>query len=179
LNLFQQLTVLFCCLILCACSTPTLKPNAPGQIQLQGVFGIVTPQSHESGHFIWAQDSQRQFSLELYGPLGLGATSLIEQDGVVTLETSQGKKYTASSPELLLQNNLGWSMPVQGMTYWLLGLPVPELPFQAQYDQGHRIVSLAQSGWMIQYTWGKNWVYPLRIVMQREGVRVIVALTPA
>ncbi len=165
------------CLLLSACATTQMKPSEPGDIQLQGVFGIVTPQTHESGHFIWEQDQQRQFSLELYGPLGLGATRLMEQNGVVTLETAQGKKYTATSPELLLQNNLGWSMPVQGMTYWLLGLPVPAIAFHAQYDTESQIIHLSQSGWQIDYTWAPHCLYPQRIVMQREGVRLVVAIT--
>ena len=165
------------CLLLSACATAPQKTNPPGVVELQGVFGIITPQTHQSGHFTWEQDPQKQFSLELYGPLGLGATSLIEQNGVVTLETAQGKKYTATSPELLLQNTLGWSMPVQGMTYWLLGVPVPDILFSAQYDSVNQIQNLTQSGWQIDYSWGQNSVYPARIVMQRQGVRLTVVIT--
>jgi outer membrane lipoprotein LolB len=173
----KVLLAIILCVLLSACTTTQLKPAAPGETQLQGLFGIVTPQTHESGHFVWEQNNQQQFSLELYGPLGLGATSLIEQNGVVILETVQGKKYTATSPELLLQNNLGWSMPIQGMTYWLFGVPVPTIPFVAQYDALNRIVHLLQSGWTIDYTWQQNRVYPARILMQRQGVRLIVAIT--
>ena len=172
----KKLFYILICLLLSACATSPQKSSVPGAIQLQGLFGIVTPQTHQSGHFTWEQDSQKQFTLELYGPMGLGATSLIEQNGVVTLETAQGKKYTATSPELLLQNTLGWSMPVQGMTYWLLGVPVPKIQFQADYDPENRIVDLSQSGWQIHYTWNQSTVYPARILMQRKGVRLTVVV---
>ncbi len=165
-------------MLVSACASPPVKPSVPGEVQLQGMFGVVTPQNHASGHFIWEQDGPQQFSLELYGPLGLGATSLIEQNGIVTLETAQGKKYIAASPELLLQNNLGWSMPIQGVSYWLLAVPVPDIPFSAQYDSVHRLVQLLQSGWTIDYTWAQSTVYPARILMERQGVRLVVAITP-
>ncbi len=172
----KKLLCYLLCLLLTACATAPQKAPLSGEVQLQGMFSLVTPQAHESGHFSWQEDPSQQFNLELYGPLGLGATRLVKQNDAVTLETAQGKTYTAGSPEQLLQNVLGWSMPVEGMTYWLLGVPVPHQPFTAQY-QGSEIVVLNQAGWVIHYTWSKTSIYPQRILMQRTNVRLLVVVS--
>ncbi|MCX7122478.1 MAG: lipoprotein insertase outer membrane protein LolB [Gammaproteobacteria bacterium] len=173
----KKLFMIMIFFILSGCISVPQKSTSTGAIELQGLFAIVTPKSNQSGHFIWEQAGSADFSLELYGPLGLGATTLIQQNGLVTLETDQGKKYTATSPEALLQNTLGWSMPIHGMLYWLLGIPVPTVPFSAQYNAVKQISDLTQSGWQIHYQGGVGAIYPERIVMQRQSIRLIVLIS--
>ncbi len=144
--------------------------------QSQGLFSVVTPTTHQSGHFIWDTDACHQkFYLELSGPLGLGATTLSNETGQVVLTLSSGKTIVADSPEDLLQTTLGWSMPVSGMGYWILGEPMPKIPFTGDYDHQHRLLTLNQSGWTIQYTWNNAAPYPSRIVLLRNGIKILLA----
>ncbi len=144
--------------------------------QSQGLFSVVTPTTHQSGHFIWQEDAAHQkFYLELSGPLGLGATSLSNETGPVVLTLSSGKTIVADSPEDLLQNTLGWSMPVSGMGYWILGKPVPTLPFTGEYDSQHRLLTLHQSGWVIHYTWNNAAPYPSQIMLLRSDIKILLA----
>ena len=44
------------------------------------------------------------------------------------LQTSDGKRYNAASPEQLLAEQWGFHLPVSNMKYWVRGLPVPGIP---------------------------------------------------
>lgn len=169
---FCRVLVLFFGLFLAGCATTQMtQAPMPGEQKLQGLFGVVTQNQSQSGHFIWSQQSQ-SFTLELYGPLGLGATTLTDTASGVSLKTSNGKVFKADSPEDLLQEVLGWSMPVEGFKYWLWGLPEPNVPYQATYDDTNHIATLNQEGWQMTYTWQESNIK--KIVMLRDGVRVTI-----
>lgn len=176
----KLLGVFFIVLGLSACTTvPGPQPTAPlsTEIHLQGLFSVVTSREHPSGHFVWEEDAgHQQFYLELSGPLGLGATTLSNQNngGKVVLTTSSGKSFVADTPEAVLQKALGWSMPISGLRYWILGQAAPDLPFTATYDKAHRLLTLQQSGWSITYTWKDPMPYPSRIVLLRKNIRILL-----
>jgi outer membrane lipoprotein LolB len=47
---------------------------------------------------------------------------------------------------------MGWTMPVEGMRYWAIGLPAPDSkPERQQLDDQGRLLELSQSGWTIEY----------------------------
>ncbi len=157
------LTLLF----LTACTTvpTTLAPQ--NSQTLQGLFGVVADDQANSGHFIWIQQGH-DFSLELYGPLGLGATELSNQNMQYTLKTAEGKIYQADSPEALMQEALGWSMPVSGFVYWLWGNPEPDFPF----TQNGNVLN--QDGWQITYT--QNGKTIQKMVMLQDNVRITIVI---
>lgn len=158
-------------LILAGCATTTPSPSAVSMTQtqaLQGLFGVVTSESSRSGHFTWTQ-TMNGFTLELYGPMGIGATLLTGQNDVYTLETADGKTYTADSPEGLMDDALGWSMPISGFSYWLWGEPAPDYPFTQKNNV------LKQQGWTIIYSYQKQTLQ--KIVMVRDGVKVTIVFS--
>ena len=160
-------------LLLVGCATTQI--NAPANAKkLQGIFGVVHNHQAESGRFIWVQMADDSFVLELYGPLGLGATALTRNAAEVTLTTANGKIYKADSPEALLEKVLGWSMPISGMSSWLWAKPVSGIPFTAQYDYGYHLTQLHQEGWKIIYTWQRGQVR--KIVMTQNHVRITVVV---
>jgi outer membrane lipoprotein LolB len=96
------------------------------------------------------QQHQQDYSLLLYGPLGADAVKVSGQPGHVTLETADGKKFNASTPELLLAQQTGWQLPVSNLHYWIRGLPASG-PRSMQFDADHHLIHLNQSGWTIDY----------------------------
>ncbi|NIN34367.1 MAG: lipoprotein localization factor LolB, partial [Gammaproteobacteria bacterium] len=58
----------------------------------------------------------------LISPLGRGTYQLNGDSQLVSLLTAENKLYQAETPEILLQNNLGWSVPVDGLKYWVKGI---------------------------------------------------------
>lgn len=104
-----------------------------------------------SANVFWRQVDQ-SYDIELFGPVGLGAIKLLGQPGETVLTDSQSHQYKATSPEKLMQQQLGWSLPVSQLYYWVRGLPAPtnsgEVDNQAQkrLDPEHRLLSLKQAG---------------------------------
>jgi outer membrane lipoprotein LolB len=103
-----------------------------------------------SANLKWKQ-SQQRYDILLFGPLGAGAMKLAGTPGQVSLETADGKQFSAATPEALLRQQSGWNLPVSSLLYWIRGLPVPKLPAQKSFDAEHRLRQLSQQGWTIEY----------------------------
>lgn len=120
------------------------------QWDIQGVIGIKSDQQNFSAHYYWIQQGDN-YTISLYGPLGVGAIKLQGNQHTVTLTSSDGKQYQASNPEQLMQDNVGWSLPVSDLTYWIRALPSPNLAHHETLDIYNRLTSLDQEGWHINY----------------------------
>lgn len=168
----RSFSLFFVLLFLAGCATTEISsPALPGTKKLQGLFSIVTPDTHQSGHFSWTQHAH-DFNLMLYGPLGLGATSLSQTEQGVILTTSNGKTYQAQSAEALLNEVVGWSMPLSGFPYWLFAEPDPQFPFTATRDNAQRIVTLQQEGWSITYTWTDSNNLLQGMILLRDSIKI-------
>jgi len=118
--------------------------------QIQGAVAVRTSQKSFSATVNWKQ-CQSKYQINLFGPLGIGAVNLGGQTGHVVLQTSDHKKFVASNPEQLLQQQFGWHLPVSGLRYWIRGLPIPKVTAIKQFDRYHHLVTLQQQGWRIRY----------------------------
>ena len=118
--------------------------------ELKGKIGIQTAEEAGSASIDWQQRGN-EFTVSLYGPLGAHAIKLIGRPGQAIIQTADGKQYTATNPEQLLSQQTGWHLPVSYLRYWVRGLPVPNLPYQSQFDMNHRLNVLIQQGWLIQF----------------------------
>ncbi len=117
---------------------------------LKGLIAIRNSKEAWSANWQWHQ-SQNNYTIGLFGPLGSHSIQLTGSPNSVLLETSDGKKVTSSSPENLLEQQLGWRLPVSSLYYWIRGLPVPNTPAQKQLDDSQRLTVLSQQGWRIEY----------------------------
>lgn len=149
-------------------SLPHEKPSAPekppissdnrigvlSNIQtwdLKGLIAIRNSRDAWSATWQWHQD-KRNYTIGLQGPVGSNSVQLTGTPGSVLLETGDGKKFTSTSPESLLEKQLGWRLPVSSLYYWIRGLPVPNVPAQKALDAKGRLSVLAQQGWRIEYS---------------------------
>jgi outer membrane lipoprotein LolB len=104
-----------------------------------------------TGTLHWRQQGE-EFEIRWMAPLGQGSVELRGNPARVTLRVPKEQPVTATSAENLLQLHLGWSLPVSGLRYWLLGLPAPELPVaNLSLDPFGRLLRLSQGGWQIRY----------------------------
>jgi outer membrane lipoprotein LolB len=118
--------------------------------KVTGKIAVITAKDSGSANVDWAQHGQN-FTLSLYGPLGANAISMNGTPGHVTLKTNDGKIITAPTAEQLLADQWGWKLPLSYLQYWVRGLPVPNLPQKSTYDAAHRLATLSQQGFTIQY----------------------------
>lgn len=97
--------------------------------------------------FNW-QQQRDNYDIALFGPLGTNHVQVTGAPNQITLKTSQ-RTYTANSPEALLQQQLGWQLPVSKLAYWLRGLPAPGSRERHAVDMNNHIVHLNQDGWNV------------------------------
>lgn len=141
----------------------------------KGVIGIRIGDQGESANFIWKQN-QSEFYIELYGPLGIGAVSIEGNKKAVKLTKNNGDVFRASSAEYLMDQQLGWHVPIYGLYYWGRGLPDPNQPSQIKLNSLGLIANLKQNGWDITYSkymiQGNQYPLPGKIVMEQDDLRI-------
>ena len=50
-----------------------------------------------------------------------------------------------------MQQQLGWSLPVSNLLWWVRGLPAPYSKSQLQLDSNSLLTELKQDQWLIEY----------------------------
>ena len=147
--------------------------------QLNGRIAIRIDREGWSGSLSW-QQYERDYQLRVTAPLGQGGFELNGGDGGVTMRTSENQILQAEDAETLLQENMGWKIPVQAFGYWVRGLPQPDAGIDTlRLDEQGRLSHLSQEGWVINYTgYLQSGGYQLpRKVLLRNGtieVRLLV-----
>ena len=110
---------------------------------VSGKLGVRSDKISESARFNWTQNEQA-FDLALIDPFGRQVMRLTGNDRFAKLETDNQQSYLADSAESLMQELLGWQLPVNHALYWIQGRPDPRQPFVAQ-DSG----TFLQNDWQI------------------------------
>lgn len=118
--------------------------------ELQGKLGIRSSAQNASASLFWLQ-RQDYYDIRVSGPLGQGSARLQGQQGQAQL-VAEGQQRQADSPEQLMQQELGWSLPLSNLHWWVRGLPAPGLPYQLQLGPDSLPQQLIQSGWTLNYS---------------------------
>lgn len=147
---------------------------------LHGRIAIQLPKQAWSASLLWAQNREK-YELHLIGPLGRGSVELSGGAGEVVLQTADHKVYSAPSAEALLQQNLGWQLPVEGLRYWVRGLPEPgHEPRKVVLDERGRVSHLQQNGFSVSYDdyeMIQGYDLPGRITLENEKIRVKLVIS--
>lgn len=118
--------------------------------QLRGYMTMRSPRENLTAFLNWRQQVQN-YAIYLSGPLGIGTVHIYGQPGKFILQTAKGKKLIAKTPEQLVQQQLGWKLPISSLYYWVRGIPVPRVSATGYFDDCHRLTELNQQGWQIYY----------------------------
>ena len=116
--------------------------------------GRVAGKSNDQGFRAGVQWKQMldNFVIDLHGPLGRKVAVITAAQGSVQLKTSKGENFQANDPEELMQRLFGYSLPVNGLQHWLLGIPDPGFSHtDLILDEKGRLQQLNQAGWKIDY----------------------------
>lgn len=154
-------------LALGACSTLPVPPGTDGATEalwqqrqqalaalqswnLNGRIAVLSAQQGWHAGVRWLeQDGEYQINLD--APLGQGAAEISGNDAGAVLRTGDGE-FSAASAEDLLEQRLGWRLPVSGLRYWVRGLPDTRAPVESQaLDAAGRLTRLQQAGWDIEF----------------------------
>src|SRR5262245_57142678 len=103
-----------------ACATAPTVPPAPGGFAFVGRFAVRHGEEAATGRVTW-RHSDATDDLILSTPLGQGVAEITRRDGTYTLVTSQAQRHTASDPDQLTEQVLGWTLPLAGLADCLQG----------------------------------------------------------
>jgi outer membrane lipoprotein LolB len=96
------------------------------------------------------------------------------------LVASDGKEYRAQDVNVLAREVLGWDLPLDGLQYWVRGLPWPALDVSQQdYDGNGRPKLLRQGTWQVAYLdWAPAGVVglPSKLDLSGQGLRLRLAI---
>jgi len=139
-----------------------------------GRIGVINAQDGWHANFQWAQQDA-DYRIDLIGPLGQGRVIVQGDAQEVRVQTQAGQSWTAPDPDDLLEQTLKVRLPVQGLRYWVRGLPEPGPASTFQTDAQGRLTRLEQKGWIIEYpayTQTATFDLPARIIAQRQDLSV-------
>jgi outer membrane lipoprotein LolB len=142
---------LLAALLLCACAGNPLAPVPanPVGFDLAGRMAVRYQGRAFSSALRWKQDANGD-ELWLNTPLGQTLAHLQDNRAGATLTAADQKQYHAQSIESLTQSALGWSFPLAGMRYWVIGQPAPGVAHTGlTRDDANRITRFVQADWQV------------------------------
>lgn len=159
---------------LSACSTAPLRPleqsvASAQAFHVQARFAIRQElpdgaQQSLAGRLNWRHDAQGDVLL-LADPLSRGLAELSRTPGQARLKLADGRELTAPRAEPLLQQTLGFALPVEALGGWLTGREASER------DRLGRATVLAAPPWYIEYVYDDDapTAPPARLTIRHTG----------
>lgn len=151
--------------------------------RVEGVFNVQCvdaphSQSITTTRFSWKNIDKRQFDLRLESNENdYDATVMVGYKDVIVWRDFK-YPFHIQHPEAYMMQELGWSIPMRSMAFWLRGIPAPA-PFYAHYNQYGLIDLLVQQGWTIRYktfTDMDGYSVPRSMTMVGQGVFISIVM---
>lgn len=160
--------------LLAACTTAPLRPlehsvASTRAFHIQARFAIRQElpngaQQSLSGRLNWRHDAQGD-RLLLADPLSRGLAELNRTADQATLKLADGRELSALRAEPLLQQTLGFTLPIEALGGWLTGSEASER------DRQGRATVLAAPPWYIEYVYDDDapTAPPARLTIRHTG----------
>lgn len=148
--------------------------TAIDQWSFSGRIGVSNATDGFNGRLRWRQNAD-QFEASVSGPLGAGAISIAGDTQAVVIDEGDGNVLRMTEPEFELQLRYGWTIPVESLRFWALGIPDPGQPAHMDFGEGGTVTRIAQAGWTVeipQYREGGGQLMPRRITAVNGDSRV-------
>ena len=90
-----------------------------------------------------------------------------------------GEKTVLNDPEADLWYRYGWTIPVNSLRFWALGIPDPELPVMTVFDKDGLLQHMNQSRWRVdisRYQVAAGQIMPRTLTAKNPETRVRVVI---
>lgn len=152
------------------------------QWTLDGRVSIRSGDEAWNGSLHWQQEGE-QYNLTISAPLGAGSLQLQGSPHYVVLrQSNRDRPYTSTDPDKLLQQQLGWHIPVGSLQYWVVGLPDPNRnpATQMKIDEYGRLMQMQQAGWdirILRYLQVHGLQLPGKLFVENkgQGIRMVIS----
>ncbi len=142
--------------------------------RLEGRAGLTVDQDGYNGTLSWEQ-LYEDIDFRVRGPFGIGGMRIHGGPEQLRVKTSQGEVFFLEDPVPDMEKQLGWSIPLRSMPFWLRGLPDPKTAGVEQIDENGLLRRLEQEGWRItydQYREVEGIDLPRKMTLQGDRVRI-------
>lgn len=193
--LVKSWCLFFLVLTLNACTSVSVKDpdfvnkeiyeDRTSQLNATGVWGLVGKISLDdgddggSGRLQWSVEPGHS-ELDFHGAMGRGAWHLqIGQDGVL-LKMADGTEQAADDVNDLIQERMGWPIPLDALQWWVRGLVAPGVIESETYGSEGLLTSLRQFGWDVdfkRYASVDGVELPVRLNATNDNYRVKLAIS--
>jgi len=116
--------------------------------EFKGRIAVKAGDDGFNARFTWTQSGEA-FEATVSGPLGIGTVRIAGDGRDVTLTDKDGVETRLDDAEAELRWRYGWTIPVESLRYWALGIPDPATPAVTALDSEDRLSRLEQSGWIV------------------------------
>jgi len=156
-----------------------LQLNATGVWGLVGKISVDDGDDGGSGRLQWSVEPGHS-ELDFHGAMGRGAWHLqIGQDGVL-LKMADGTQQAADDVNDLIQDRMGWPIPLDALQWWVRGLVAPGVVENETYGSEGLLTSLRQFGWDVdfkRYASVDGVELPVRLNATNDNYRVKLAIS--
>lgn len=145
---------------------------------LSGRIAISDGKDGGSGRIDWSQHG-RDFDIRLSAPVTRQSWRMVRADGHVRLEGLEGGTREGDDAQALLQQTLGWVVPVDALAAWVRGARATPDDARMQFAADGSPAQVIEQGWTVDYpAWDATTPVPLpHKVFARDGtdrVRLVV-----
>lgn len=148
--------------------------------ELDGRISLVTNDEAWSGQLYWQQGNTSDYFIQFSAPSGQGAMQLLGSNDGVELRMANGDSFVAKDAATLLRQETSWDIPIDGLWYWVRGLPDPQMPLKLTLNEQGSIQDMRQDGWHVQYDRYQQYglmSFPRKIVIQHEDIKIRLIVT--
>jgi len=150
----------------CAVQTAAPERSYAGRFSALAVDG--ERRNSVSGRFTLEVRGAQQ-RIDLSTAVGTTVARIQIEPGLATATGPQLQSASGPDAERLVEELLGWKLPVSGLADWIEGRPVPDRPATTLRD-GDRISEIRQDGWSIHIAeYSPTTQRPRRLLMDRPA----------
>jgi outer membrane lipoprotein LolB len=147
--------------------------------QIKGRVAVKNDKESGTVTLFWNQNLN-EYELRFIAPLGQGTYILTGSAAGVVMQTAKESIIKANSAEQLLRQTLGWDVHLDGLKYWVRGLPEPDVHYSnLLLDDKGRLINLEQSGFHVSvssYINQGDISLPKKIKIKSDKIQLKVAI---
>ena len=119
--------------------------------EIDGRIGLTVAKDSYNGSVAWEQNGAA-IDFRFRGPLGFGGVRIHgDLDEKVRVKTTTGQDFTVSDFESEMQARMGWSIPINSLRFWVLGIVDPEVDADVVLNEEDLLDELVQGDWKVIY----------------------------
>ncbi|MCH2191302.1 MAG: lipoprotein insertase outer membrane protein LolB [Gammaproteobacteria bacterium] len=118
---------------------------------LQSKVAVSGGSLRESANLVWRAGPEGG-SLRFFGPLGAGALLINYDSSGASLVDGNKQKIEGHSVEAVLQQAVGWYLPLDALIYWVHGIPNPKYAYRYSLGVKQELSALEQLGWELSFS---------------------------